>query len=114
MAIEFGTELDSAGVRFADDYRQIPALPLQIVATGPVGQGATKILAPYGTLVVASSGTEADMLPNMSRAPGLVVRGDGVMTRAMMDAAPDLQLREKPMRFDSALAEVTNQPCSKY
>ena len=79
-------------MRFADDYRQIPALPLQIVATGPVDHRATKILAPYGTLVVASSGAEADMLPHMSKALGLIVRGDGVVTRAMIDAAPNLRV----------------------
>jgi len=67
-------------------------MPLEIVATGPVDAGAASILAPYGTLTVAASGDEAAMLPHMSRALGLIVRGGGVATRAMIDAAPNLRV----------------------
>jgi len=67
-------------------------IALEIVATGPVDAGATRILAPYGTLVVASSGDEVTMLPHMRRALGLIVRGGGVATHAMIAAAPHLRV----------------------
>jgi D-3-phosphoglycerate dehydrogenase / 2-oxoglutarate reductase len=63
-----------------------------IVATGPVDATAADILAPYGSLVVASAGNEAALLPLMGRARGLIVRGGGVATRAMMSAAPHLRV----------------------
>jgi D-3-phosphoglycerate dehydrogenase / 2-oxoglutarate reductase len=67
-------------------------MPLRIVATGPVDAGATNILAPHGALVVASSGDEATLLPLMSQALGLIVRGGGVATDAMIAAAPNLRV----------------------
>jgi D-3-phosphoglycerate dehydrogenase len=63
-----------------------------IVATGPVDTATADILAPYGSLVVASEGNEAALLPLMRRALGLIVRGGGVATKAMMSAAPHLRV----------------------
>jgi D-3-phosphoglycerate dehydrogenase / 2-oxoglutarate reductase len=67
-------------------------MAFEIVATGPVDAGAAKVLAPYGTMVVASSGDEAALLPHMPNALGLIVRGGGVATRAMIAAAPHLRV----------------------
>lgn len=65
---------------------------LDIVATGPVDAVAAELLAPYGSLVVAPSGDETTMLPLMSRAAALIVRGGGVATRVMIAAAPNLRV----------------------
>jgi D-3-phosphoglycerate dehydrogenase len=63
-----------------------------IVATGPIDAVAAEILAPYGALVIASSGDEAALLPHMHKAQALIVRGGGVATRAMIAAAPQLRV----------------------
>jgi D-3-phosphoglycerate dehydrogenase len=70
--------------------RNPSAQGLDIVATGPVDPAAVRILAPYGNFVVAPDGTEATLLPLMESAVGLVVRGGGVATRAMILRAPRL------------------------
>jgi D-3-phosphoglycerate dehydrogenase len=67
-------------------------LQFDIVATGPIHPEAAAILAPCGNLVVANNGCEATLLPLMTRAAGLVVRGGGVATRAMIAAAPNLRV----------------------
>jgi D-3-phosphoglycerate dehydrogenase len=72
--------------------RNPPPRTLDIVATGPIDPVAAAVLAPYGTLVVAPDGSEATLLPLMEKAVGLVVRGGGVATRAMIDRAPSLRV----------------------
>jgi D-3-phosphoglycerate dehydrogenase / 2-oxoglutarate reductase len=72
--------------------RNVPAQGLDIVATGPVDPAAVAVLAPYGNFVVAPDGSEATLLPLMESAVGLVVRGGGVATRAMILCAPRLRV----------------------
>ncbi len=67
-----------------------------IVATGPIDPAAVAILAPYGNLVIAADGNEASLLPLMGLAVGLVVRGGGVATKAMISAAPHLRVIGRP------------------
>ena len=67
-----------------------------IVATGPIDPAAVAILAPYGNLVIAADGNEASLLPLMGPAVGLVVRGGGVATKAMISAAPHLRVIGRP------------------
>jgi D-3-phosphoglycerate dehydrogenase len=69
-----------------------PAKDLDIVATGPVDPAAVAVLAPYGNFVVAPDGSEATLLPLMENAVGLVVRGGGVATRAMILGANRLRV----------------------
>jgi D-3-phosphoglycerate dehydrogenase len=69
-----------------------PAKDLDIVATGPVDPAAVAVLAPYGNFVVAPDGSEATLLPLMENAVGLVVRGGGVATRAMIFGAHRLRV----------------------
>lgn len=69
-----------------------PAKDLDIVATGPVDPAAVAVLAPYGNFVVAPDGSEATLLPLMENAVGLVVRGGGVATRAMILGAHRLRV----------------------
>jgi D-3-phosphoglycerate dehydrogenase / 2-oxoglutarate reductase len=69
-----------------------PAKALDIVATGPVDPAAVAVLAPYGNFVVAPDGSEATLLPLMENAVGLVVRGGGVATRAMILGANRLRV----------------------
>jgi D-3-phosphoglycerate dehydrogenase len=69
-----------------------PAKDLDIVATGPVDPAAVAVLAPYGNFVVAPDGSEATLLPLMENAVGLVVRGGGVATRAMIFGARRLRV----------------------
>jgi D-3-phosphoglycerate dehydrogenase len=69
-----------------------PAKDIDIVATGPVDPAAVAVLAPYGNFVVAPDGSEATLLPLMENAVGLVVRGGGVATRAMIFGAHRLRV----------------------
>jgi D-3-phosphoglycerate dehydrogenase / 2-oxoglutarate reductase len=85
------------------------SMTLDIVATGPIDPGAANMLAPYGTLVVASSGDEATLLPHMSRALGLIVRGGGVATHAMIAAAPNLRvIARSGVGYDSVDIRAAN------
>ena len=68
-----------------------PDRGLDIVATEPVNPAAA-ILAPYGNVVIAADGSEATLLPLMGGAVGLVVRGGGLATRAMISRAPRLRV----------------------
>ena len=63
-----------------------------IVCTGTIDETARTILEPFGRLVFAPDGREASLLPLMRRAVALVVRGDGVATAPMIDAAPSLKV----------------------
>lgn len=63
-----------------------------IVATGPVDPAAASILVRYGNLVIAKDGSEATLTTLMGKAVGLVVRGGGVATRAMISRAPHLRV----------------------
>jgi D-3-phosphoglycerate dehydrogenase / 2-oxoglutarate reductase len=65
---------------------------LAIVASGPIDVAAEETLNPYGPLVVAPEGSENVLLPLMARAQALIVRGGGVATKTMIDAAPYLRV----------------------
>ncbi len=65
---------------------------LDVVVTGPIDPDAAAILSRFGKIVVAADGSEATLLPLMPKAVGLVVRGGGVGTRAMILAAPNLKV----------------------
>jgi len=69
-----------------------PDKSLDIVTTGPVDAATAAILATYGNLVIATDGREATLLPMMDKAVGLIVRGGGVATRAMIFGAPHLRV----------------------
>lgn len=63
-----------------------------VLLTGPIDPRAEEILRPFGRLVVAPDGREATLLPLMSDAIALVVRGGGVATGPMIAAAPSLRV----------------------
>jgi len=75
---------------------------LDIVTTGPVDAATAAILSTYGNVVTATDGREATLLPMMEKAVGLIVRGDGMATRAMIFRAPHLRVIGRPgVGYDS-------------
>ncbi len=63
-----------------------------IVATGTFGQAASEILAPFGRIVVAPDGREESLLPLVDDAIALVVRGEGVASRKIIERAKPLKV----------------------
>ena len=74
----------------------------RIVATSPIDQVAIDILARAAAVETASAPDEATLLELMPTAIGLVVRGEGKATAAVIAAAPQLAVIGRPgAGFDS-------------
>jgi len=63
-----------------------------IACSGPIGQVALDILKPYGEIRVAKDSSEASLLEIAGAAIGLVLRGDGVGSARVIEAAPELKV----------------------
>ena len=62
------------------------------MGTGPLDQVAIDILSPVAKIEVAPEGTEEVLLSLLENTVGLVVRGDGVATSKVIEAAKDLRV----------------------
>lgn len=62
-----------------------------IGATGTIDQAAKNILAPFGEIVVAPDGKEESLLPLVDDAIALVVRGEGVANRKIIESLDILE-----------------------
>ena len=62
-----------------------------IACSGPIGEVAIEILKPFGEIVIAEDSAEDAMLKIVDRAIGLVLRGDGVGSARVIEAAKDLK-----------------------
>jgi D-3-phosphoglycerate dehydrogenase / 2-oxoglutarate reductase len=63
-----------------------------IAASGPVGEVAVDILKPFGNIVVADDSSEDALLRILEGAIGLVLRGDGIGSARVIEAAVDLKV----------------------
>jgi len=63
-----------------------------IACSGPVGEVAIEILKPFGNIVVADDSSEAALLQILDGAVGLILRGDGVGSTRVIEAAADLKV----------------------
>jgi phosphoglycerate dehydrogenase-like enzyme len=64
----------------------------RVTATGPVDEVAVEILGPFGEIVIAPDNSEETLLPLLEGAVALVVRGDGVANRHVIEAGQDLRV----------------------
>jgi D-3-phosphoglycerate dehydrogenase len=64
----------------------------RIVASGPVDKVAVEVLKPYGEIQIAPGGHPEDLIPLVDVAIGLILRGDGIANRDVIDAANDLKV----------------------
>lgn len=64
----------------------------KIVGTGPIDKVAVDLLSPFGEIVTASDSSEDALLPLLSDAIALVVRGDGTANTRVLEAAPHLKV----------------------
>jgi len=64
----------------------------KIVATGPIHPIATEILEPLGPIAIAPDFSVESLVPLLTEAVALVVRGDGVANAAVIAAAPQLKV----------------------
>jgi phosphoglycerate dehydrogenase-like enzyme len=62
-----------------------------IACSGPIGEVAVEILKPFGEIVIAGDSAEDAMLKIVDHAIGLVLRGDGVGSARVIEAAKDLK-----------------------
>ena len=63
-----------------------------IACSGPVGEVAVEILKPFGDLVVAEDSSEDALLKILEGAVGLILRGDGIGSARVIEAAVDLKV----------------------
>jgi len=63
-----------------------------IACSGPVGEVAVQILKPFGNIVVADDSSEESLLRILEGTVGLVLRGDGVGSSRVIEAAADLKV----------------------
>src|SRR5687767_11853366 len=63
-----------------------------IVGTGPIDEHAAELLRPFGKIVIARDPSEAGLMPLLKPAVGLVVRGGGSATAAMIRVAENLRV----------------------
>jgi D-3-phosphoglycerate dehydrogenase len=64
----------------------------KIVSSGPVDRVAIDLLEPYGEIRVASGGNPGDLIPLLEGAVGLILRGEGIADREVIEAARDLKV----------------------
>ncbi|MGD8293285.1 MAG: NAD(P)-dependent oxidoreductase, partial [Desulfobacterales bacterium] len=63
-----------------------------IACSGPVGEVAVDILNSFGDLVVAEDSSEDALLKILEGAVGLILRGDGIGSARVIEAAADLKV----------------------
>jgi phosphoglycerate dehydrogenase-like enzyme len=63
-----------------------------IACSGPIGEVAIDIFKSFGEIVVADSGSEEALLKIVQNAVGLVLRGDGIGSARVIEAAPELKV----------------------
>jgi phosphoglycerate dehydrogenase-like enzyme len=63
-----------------------------IACCGPIGEVAIAILKPYGDIVVAEDSSEEALVRIVDNAVGLVLRGDGVGSKRVIESAIDLKV----------------------
>ena len=63
-----------------------------IACSGPVGEVAVEILKPFGNIVVADDSSEEALLQILEGAVGLILRGDGIGSNHVIEAAADLKV----------------------
>jgi phosphoglycerate dehydrogenase-like enzyme len=63
-----------------------------IACSGPIGEVAIDILKPFGEILVADDGSEEALLSIVQDAVGLVLRGDGIGSARVIEAAPALKV----------------------
>ena len=63
-----------------------------IACSGPIGQVAADILAPFGKIIIARDSSEQALAEIVGDAVGIVLRGDGVGNRRIIEAAPNLKV----------------------
>lgn len=63
-----------------------------IACSGPIGEVAVKILEPYGDIAVAEDSSEEALLQILRGAVGLVLRGDGIGSKKVIETASDLKV----------------------
>ncbi|MBW1697065.1 MAG: 3-phosphoglycerate dehydrogenase [Deltaproteobacteria bacterium] len=63
-----------------------------IACSGPIGEVAIDILKPYAQIVIAKDGSEDSLLQIVDRAIGLILRGDGVGSARVIEAARNLKV----------------------
>jgi len=64
----------------------------RIACSGPIGEVAFTILKPFGEIVVADDGSEGALLSIVRDAVGLVLRGDGIGSARVIEAATELKV----------------------
>jgi phosphoglycerate dehydrogenase-like enzyme len=63
-----------------------------IACSGPIGDVAVEILSPFGDILIATDGSESALLKIVDKSVGLVLRGDGVGSARVIEAAKNLQV----------------------
>jgi phosphoglycerate dehydrogenase-like enzyme len=80
-----------------------------IACSGPIREVAVKILEPYGEIVVAEDSSEATLLPILRGAVGLVLRGDGIGSKNVIETATDLKvIGRSGVGYDKVDIQVAN------
>lgn len=64
----------------------------KIACSGPIGEVAVDILKPFGEIAIAGDNSEAALLRIVEGAVGLVLRGDGVGSARVIEAAKELKV----------------------
>ena len=64
----------------------------KIVSIGPIDEAAVKILEPYGEYILSTTTKEQVLVEMVGDAIALIVRGDGAITRPIIEAAAPLRV----------------------
>ncbi len=64
----------------------------KIVSIGPIDEAAVKILEPFGEYVLSPITEEQTLVSRVGNAVALIVRGDGAITRPIIEAALSLKV----------------------
>ena len=67
-----------------------------IVCTGPVEPLLYDMMQPFGEVVVAPDYTVESLIPMMYEAVGLVVRGEGLANKKVIESSPNLKVIGRP------------------
>ncbi|MGD9224959.1 MAG: NAD(P)-dependent oxidoreductase [Desulfobacterales bacterium] len=80
-----------------------------IACSGPIGEVAVKILEPYGDIAVAEDGSEEALLRILRGAVGLILRGDGIGSKQVIETATDLKvIGRSGVGYDNVDIQVAN------
>jgi phosphoglycerate dehydrogenase-like enzyme len=80
-----------------------------IASSGPIGDVAVKILEPYGDIAVAEDSSEEALLPILRGAVGLILRGDGIGSKKVIETATDLKvIGRSGVGYDNVDIQVAN------